>query len=39
MAKEIIEGIVNTTREAYWNIYEQLISHSIIKESSISWYK
>jgi hypothetical protein len=21
MAKEIIEGIVNATREAYWNLY------------------
>ena len=27
--KEIIEGIVNDTRETYWNLYGQLISHCI----------
>jgi hypothetical protein len=31
MAKEIIEGIVNATRDAYWNLCGQLISHCISK--------
>jgi hypothetical protein len=31
MAKEIIEGIINATKEAYWNICGQLIIHFIAK--------
>ena len=36
MAKIIIEGLVNATREAYRNLYGQLISHCLRKESSVS---
>jgi hypothetical protein len=36
MAKNIIEKIMNVTREAYRNLYEQLISHCFSKESYVS---
>jgi hypothetical protein len=36
MAKIIIEGVVNAIKEAYRNLYGQLIIHCLSKEFSVS---
>jgi len=35
LAKKIIEGVVNVTKEAYKNLYGQLISYYLSKESCV----